>query len=693
MFVISDFPPYVIDQIVGVQDTSYVVIKLWLCGNLNLNDKLSKGLTYLDLKCHQLGYCRFPRLISQLVSLRHLTIRSWGNLAQSPYDWPHIMRSLPNTLESLAITSYDFEHSIWNSEDVEYIPDFKHETTYTRGKSHAIEFETLFPRLHTLKLNRPTRTGLSSSELIPALPASLTHLEAPLMLRYSKSGSDNKNGSDGNDSKQSPSICHLSRLPPNITHLGPISWRWEGTAGFDAMRRDFANAPPSLQTLVFDSSLLWEDDTGDKTTFCECWLPKSLTKVNWPLYNSPPWTPTLARTMPSQLHTLRMGNVDLASFDNTHTNWVADLPRSLTSLFVAPLNDLVAYPPNDFTKYGRFLPPHLTDLTLYNSEGFSSGMFGDWSVISGDNYWPSTLKSLKLEHFWIESNAVVNLPKTLETLVLSVSTSVTPEAGPRAVFHARTLPPNLTSLNLSWTSQMALNLGLTNFTSLQSLTLKFEAEQSAGLPTTHLFDRLPKSLTSLNLLNVGIRAPIEGQSLSDLELPNLTSLEAAWLYSIDLFKHLPRGIRTLDMGLLRDVTIAESPLLADGQLFKDLPPTLTMLSIDFDLDEVESIPVQSLNHLPFLKHLNIATTPSMPSSILRSLPRSLTHLQLNVTEWNEDDLSYILPQLHVCYLENITPTVVKYMSLRSLACLDLNEVSSEVWDIAQTRVRQASEVQ
>lgn len=54
MQLVSDLPPYVLDQILGACDSSYVFIKLWLCGDRKLNDKLSMGLTLLDLKCHRI---------------------------------------------------------------------------------------------------------------------------------------------------------------------------------------------------------------------------------------------------------------------------------------------------------------------------------------------------------------------------------------------------------------------------------------------------------------------------------------------------------------------------------------------------------------------------------------------------------------------------------------------------------------
>ena len=706
MFVISDFPPYVIDQIVGVQDASYVVIKLWLCGNSKLNDKLSKGLTFLDLKCHPLGRCKFPRLISQLVSLRHLAIFSFSNLVETFHDWPKIMRSLPHTLEYLAITSYDFDDCIWNSVDVDHVP----ETTYTRGKSHAIEFETLFPRLHTLVIHLAVHLASVSPELIPALPASLTRLDAGLGLSY-KNGSENNidnDGSVGDGSNQSLTISHLSRLPPNIVHLGgPISWSWTSSEGFDAMSRDFANAPPSLQTINLCRALPWKRDTDDDEAAFEYWLPKSLVELDWSHSYSPHWSPTLARTMPSQLHTLHLGHIDLRSFDNTYTNWIADLPRSLTSFTVhRPQNSS----PLDFVKYGQFLPPKLTHLSFSNAwrdrvrgrsilgncsaiSGFSSGTFGDWSAISGDNYWPSTLKSLKLERFWVEPSAIVNLPKTLETLLLGVSMPA--ELQERPPLRTSDLPPNLTSLDLTWSNTVAINITLIKFQNLLECRLKLEASDSYALQFTEVFNELPESLTTLKLLNISLTVPTtQGSPISAVKLPKLTSLEVSAIESLDLIKFLPRDLLTLDIDWL-GVELGSS-LWSDGYLFKEFPPNLNELAVDLRFRTRCDIPIpaQSLLHFPLLKSLCILSTPNMPSNILRLLPRALTHLQLELTEWHEDDLPYLPPQLHTFYFETpITPKVVEYMSLRSLASLNKDKVSSEVWKVAKNRVLQASQNQ
>lgn len=102
MQAISDLPPFVIDQILGFRDTSFVVIKLWLCGDKRFNAKLSEGLTYFHLQSHPYAKPKFPRIVSNLRSLRHFSIFAYGSLAPQ-HKWPGIVRSWPSSLESLAI--------------------------------------------------------------------------------------------------------------------------------------------------------------------------------------------------------------------------------------------------------------------------------------------------------------------------------------------------------------------------------------------------------------------------------------------------------------------------------------------------------------------------------------------------------------------------------------------------------------
>ena len=112
MHTLSAFPGDIINQIVCNHDTSYVVIRLRLCGDTALNNKLSKCVTLIDLKRHPLSTCSVPRIVFELPSLRHLSLYSEDKLANQAQDWSVMMKSLPNTLESLSIYTADFADSL-----------------------------------------------------------------------------------------------------------------------------------------------------------------------------------------------------------------------------------------------------------------------------------------------------------------------------------------------------------------------------------------------------------------------------------------------------------------------------------------------------------------------------------------------------------------------------------------------------
>ena len=269
MRLLSDFPPEVIDQIVGATDTSYVVVHLWKCGDRTLNSRLSKGVTLIDLKCHPLANCTVPRMISEFRSLRHLRLYSYGSMVKKERHWRTIFRSWPSTLEYLAIESYqDFVILFYNPSSNPFKPI---STTYARGKSCAIELETLFPRLHTLKLasSGSIEAGHIFPDIFPALPASLTRLEAPIRLAH-----DNLTTS------------YLSLLPPGILHLtGPIEWTvYTGLSseeGIEAMRFDCAHAPSGLQSFPAERLQAWTTEKERENASYDCWLPKSLLEIDW----------------------------------------------------------------------------------------------------------------------------------------------------------------------------------------------------------------------------------------------------------------------------------------------------------------------------------------------------------------------------------------------------------------------------
>lgn len=680
--VLSDLPPFVFDQILGNSDASYLVIRLWLVGDKTLQDKLSRGLTYLDLKRHRFALCHIPHMIARLRSLRHFSHYAETSLRALylPYCLPARLRSLPSTLEYLALNDIPF-----NADEA-----FNRiESTYSRGASVVIELETLFPNLHTLKLK------IAPHDLFPALPTSLTRLEGHISLDYF-SGADTHS---------------ISKLPPGLLHLtGPVDWTLEdryrsdnayflattsdvycSEEAVDAIRLDFANAPPGLQTINVHRHVRWSRPTELHNSSYTFWLPKTLVEIDWTPSNCPPWAPILARSMPPNLHTLLLGEINLEAYATANSNWVEDLPRSITKLAVSPENRGMIL---DFASYGRFLPPGLTSLELATPERHSFGRFGDWSKITGIDYWPSKLSTLGLLKFWIEPSDIIHLPRTLSTLSVSVSSSnAASKIGDTPQLCTDQLPPRLTSLNLAWTSLVNINVSLKHLP-LKKCTLQYQEpiNQSKYFPY-EILHRFSDTLTYLKLANICITPPSQKEVL-ELPLPNLTSLKILATHC-KLFKFIPRNVRYLSIKFISG--IPESPLLRAGQLFQHLPASLSALILKEAWSNLQNdfeLPPQRLDHLRSLLHLRLTCVHKVSSGMLKQLPQSLKHLDIKITELKDDDAPFIPPRLITCLIPNVTLALVQNIPIAALAGINADKspvkVSHELEEIAQERVSQAS---
>lgn len=655
MLLLCDLPSFVIDQILRSKDASYLAIKLWLCGNQRLCSKLSQGLTFLELHDHPLGASCFPKMVFKLQALAHLYISSPQSLVRLLHEWQSILRSLPNTLESLTIVGA-FDPSNLDAE-CDLIT-----TKYPRGASHAIELDSLFPRLHTLVIP----TGTHSSNLFPALPSSLTRLDATIHMRYD----------------QGPS--HFSRLPPSLLQLnGRLSWfiPKSGEAAVAEIRRDCANAPAGLQKIP-DTFPLRQASGSSNSPLFECWLPKSLLVADWETY---PWSPTIARTMPPHLLELKLDDSDIAPFEDS--NWIAEIPRTLTKLGIKRHTN--AKRKVDFASYAHCLPPALTSLTLLGDLGFTRGAFGNWSALSGNHFWPSNLQTLKLIDFWIKPSDIVTLPRTVKKLQLSVSSATTTSEHPRRPkLHTALLPSSMTALKLEWTPEVAVELSLTKF-NLLTCTLSFQGDEPIALPTSSFFAAFPASLVSLKAENIIAQSTLPPTNVASL-LPSLRRLElqgADW----ESFEHIPRGVTCLRIQSLSG--IASSPLLADGKLLQHLPTSLKTIEFGdqtIGLPDDFELPTQHFDHLTFLQHLSITAALTESSSMLRNLPRGLRSLRLKMKELTEDELQFLPKRLESCDLGYSTPTLVEHLPFKCLARLGYVGI---VQKVAQTRVIHATKHQ
>ena len=624
MLPIVDFPPEVLSQIFGSDSTSYLVIKIWLCGSLKLNEKLSRGLSYLDVAVHRFATCKFPRLVFEFQNLRHFVIRSSNKLLSDPSHWTGIIKSLPKTLVSLTISSLDNDQCLT---DFDAVDAFSADTPVTspQGALPALNLASLLPCLQTL-------TFPFIGETIPAhrfscLPYSLTELNASINISYVGSA-------------KLP--CRfLSQLPRGLLKVkGYLKWGMFDLSGrhtdaadvVEQFHDDVLNAPPDLEFLsikgMIPAVLLSKD---------QVWLPKSLLNVAMPSDSAFNWSPSIALTLPSNLHTLVLGSVNLPSFVNTRINWVASLPRTLTNLEMEPSRF-----PLDFTTFSHCLPPNLTELSL--SIGYSSDVtlpFGDWSRIETSNvengkHWPKSLTSLKLIRFRIGPSDIAKLPRTLLKLGVIVS-SISESAVEMNEIASKHFPPHLTDLTLDWSGAAKLP-----FNNLRYLTMLKECLLIGDIAHPEGAEDDASSNVSLDspVLNTAHITPLYiSQRLKSLKMPS---------WHCDWFKLLPRGLELFEAQSIPG--LAESPLLATHDVFKDLPTSLLYVVIRSSESEDQrsalKIPPQRFDHLSSLVALAF-TIAIVPSAIIRLLPKSLRAFQLVIEEWDESDLLFFPPRLEI----------------------------------------------
>ena len=276
----------------------YVYLRLYLCGNMSLNSKLSSGVTRIKLECREhYRFSRFPRSILSLRNLRRLTIKSTNNVLDNPLEWRSILNSLPPTLERLKLCFPESEMSLLDyaphatEDDLTYI--YKH---YPQGQSRLIDIGALFPHLHTLKIDDSS----DLNEIVPqdylGLPPTLTFLGLGLQLELS---------------------C-ISLLPRSLTHLDADLYYIQ--ADPSALAQAWSLAPPNLQTV---RSICFGNINPS-------FLPLSLTETN--LQTS--LNPEFARSLPRNLRTLciLLDDKKLANDVNNLEQLFEALPSTLVKL-------------------------------------------------------------------------------------------------------------------------------------------------------------------------------------------------------------------------------------------------------------------------------------------------------------------------------------------------------------------------
>ena len=631
-WTLNTLPSEVLGLIISGSNTSFVIVRLWKCGDRLLQSKLSSGSRSVDLKAAQAVRTKLPLFFGSLRCLTYLSISSRNVIIKDVRNWPTFMFSLPSSLETLCIESLDIASALcqYGPALAQFAPQTI-STEYPRGCSHLIDMNTLLPRLHTLQLTHPSGQYFADPTIdpsnFPGLPSSLTHLTASFNLEYTEGGPNR----------------YLFGLPRSLRELcGQIN-----AVGHNVLANliaDFADAPPHLTSL----DRLWERRHSSLE-----WLPKSIT---WFHGSYPTWSLDTARHISPQLQSIDATTIDAQSFLSASTDWIRALPSRLTALRVCI--------PEDSILDINLLPSCLRRLRIDSSSWDQLGGLSEDASKSVKS-WPPLLDTLRL--FAMSPKHINHLPHTLNTLELSFYGLSADDD--RIAVDVSLFPPQLTHLKCGMPSRQSHNLTL-SFSGRLPSTLQY-----LELQTPNYDGGLHYS--TLNLLEP--RQPSGAQSLPTN--PPTTCLTFAklhiYFFNCEWFGHLPRWLISVRIAKW---TIPQATKDA-GNVFEGLPSSLQHFSAGYaGISSEEPGPSQRLASIvPRLRELTVRSCFDFPSSFIRELPPTLETLEIKLVELLEEDAILLPPKLSQLILNNrcdwSDPKLAKHKPWRSRKP---EEVSSEL---------------
>lgn len=611
-WILSNLPSDILGLILSTPASSFLLLRLWKCGDLLLNAKLSAGVTSVDLRHSPVLDSRFPLLLVELLKLRSLSLHSDA----AGFALPRMMSQLPKLSKEL----HELEMSgPWASSFLK--PTFVLPPNHDADCAPVLtSLRGILPSLQTLRILN-TRQTPDLLGAIPFLPSSLTCL-GRMHIEISHSHRN-----------------IMSVLPRTLVRFEAsihFVFRWTTTnsetkALINAIKMDWAQAPPNLQHI---DQILCQScpDSWD-------WLPKSLLSAdiggfNWNASSMPSF-PSVCTTLKNTIHR------DSLDFQNIKPPpHLTDIQLSATEISGANIAEL---------------PRRLTRLVIHNSQEL------DWRVLLPPEYlenrigsmkpplkpldWPPHLSVLILSPTSLHQNPLAHLPTTITDLKLIFWRPKNRVVRLNAnIFGGGGLSSNLKRLEL----QCGSNEGYLSFeiigtlpSSLHSLIIKAKSENGA-MPRTQIETAFPESLTELELTHEGPHNRKLGSWDVPLKLPSrLTSLKISELAS-GWLSTLPHTLVKLDLTNLIIPLLTQKVIEMD--VFQGLPPNLTYLSIFTsnrhhpdvpDEAKVNTMPLLSFSQtkLPQLRVLLLSSQLTrFPTSTVANLPRGLQQLSINFAD-------------------------------------------------------------
>lgn len=613
MFPLTHLPPELLSLMLSSSAHSFLVIKLWRCGDRKLQRSLSKHVTTLDLSPSSLGRTqdaqstkpRLPELIfTSLPALKCLRL-------SSSYDFIHVQpggwKSLPvmNNLESLSLLHYAFEY------DDDYSPQL-------------VPLGPVFPNLRSLELP-PECTVVAPMLRNP--PPHLTYLSGYLPFSY-----------------YFPRDCKLSDLPRTLERIGGAMHFPGHSANDQVILDDLSHAPPNLRAI-------------DHVNIYDEVLSISLE----PLHHINPQQRLPVAGVPNE-HLRLLTRVASATSQPPNDfklacDFISVFPSQITAIRISSFISGSTLVSDGISDFLSLLPRSLTSLEIL------SFIKSDWSEMrtltsNGTTFWPSNLTHLSIPYFKGAEFNLDLLPPNVHYLQVGIGSSA-PDIDLDGERFPQTFP-KLTRLVL-----MSLCSGVLNLTSspLTGLIRDFEILSKTG-PHPALgfsfYETLKTDRSCLERLSVSFAGTLH-QLMPTIraDLSVLTSLKSLTVpyWTTDLLHSLPPSLTYFIVGRL---LCLESEHIVQGTLFSGMPASLTVLEFKSTNQACHpngssySLPVQDIGHLKSLKTLNIYQLGNFPSRMLRELPQGLEHLEMELLGCDESDAPFIPPNLRVCKIASIS---------------------------------------
>lgn len=546
---LANLPNEILALIFNNPASSHLIITLWKCGCLLLNQKLARSIsevTLVDTKVTSSS--SYPKLLSKLPNLRSLDIdRGIGFITGSSASLFNELRQLPRELEKLSLFSKDAPGT--------YLPICDDETL-------AYDWAEILPELRHLKIDS---YDFKRSSIMPGLPPKLKTFST--LWFYVANPTEN-------EYPQSLESLEESVLHSYLHEGHPRRPRKRDSLSLFTLDTDVA-LPAALRNLIICT--VQDDDSGVpeyEAEWVNC-LPSSLETLT--LENTGFFDPDALRRLPRTLKCLkdRIGipwekleeHERLRGLNNVRLLW----PPALT--------DLDTFNVCASAEQLRLLPTTLTSLSLYVKESIDLQALETIPCLTslklhGPGYdsnpiqfhhWPSSLTSLhiELESASMESDKWLqtHLPPTLQTLIYLLGEDEADSTFPDPI-----LPAGLTYLEIKlcdarWLSRLPSTL---RTLVIDTITFKqwptYLPPLPSGLEAFHIrsvwwddYVDLPRDCFSHlhNLHTLHLSPQYLGSQALDLP-SSITDLQVNLMVKMDDFEaHLPPLTKRLHLDLFQ----------------------------------------------------------------------------------------------------------------------------------------------